>query len=180
MKILKKFVSIIGIIIVFFIIYFLQINFFIWFNISGINPNLFIILILFIGLFIGKKVAIPLGIILGIYLDVLTSKQVGISAIAFALIGFLGGYLDKNFSKDSKITILLMVTGSTIIFETISYIYSCARYNVSAQILGFIRILLIEIIFNVLLTIIIYPLIKSTGSFLEDTFKKKKFLTRYF
>ena len=75
----------------------------------------------------GKNIAIPIGFIIGIYLDILTNKQVGISAIMFVAIGTLGGFFDKNFSKDSKITILLMVAGSTILFETIVYLYTSAR-----------------------------------------------------
>ena len=39
---------------VFLIIYFLQSNFFSWYNIAGIQPNLFIVFILSIGLFLGK------------------------------------------------------------------------------------------------------------------------------
>lgn len=165
---------------IFFIIYFLQINFFNWFNIAGVKPNLFVVLVLCIGLFIGRNVAIPFGFIIGIYLDVLTSSQIGISAIMYAVIGFLGGYFDKNFSKDSKITILLMVAGSTLLFETVVYIYTIARNLVPLQLFGFIKILVIEVLFNILLTIILYPLIRSTGYFLENIFKKKKVLTRYF
>lgn len=177
---LKKVVSILGVILTFFIIYFLQVNFFSWFNIAGVKPNLFIVLILFIGMFLGKNYAIPLGVVFGIYLDILTSKQVGISAIMFSVIGFLGGYLDKNFSKDSKLTILLMTAGATILFETVVYIYICAKNFIPIQLLGFIKILLIEVLFNVLVSIIIYPLIQKTGYFLENSFKKRKILTRYF
>ncbi len=128
----------------------------------------------------GRNIAIPYGFICGIYLDMLTGRQIGISAIVFALIGFLGGYFDKNFSKDSKITILLMVAGCTVLFETIVYLYTIARNQIPLQLLGFIKILLIEVIFNILLTIIFYPIIRKTGYFFENTFKKKKFLTRYF
>lgn len=177
---LKKVLSILGLIIIFFILYFFQINFFSWFNIAGVKPNLFIVLVLFIGLFIGKKVAIPFGFVCGIYLDFLTGKQIGISAIIYSSIGFLGSYFNKDFSKDSKITILLMVVGCTLAFETIVYIYTCARNLVPLQLGGFIKIMLIEIVFNVLLTIILYPLIKKTGYFLESIFKKNKVLTRYF
>lgn len=158
----------------------MQINFFSWFNIAGIKPNLFIVLILFIGLFIGRNVAIPFGFICGIYLDFLTGKQIGISSLMYGAIGFLGGYFDKNFSKDSKITILLMVSGCTVLFETVVYIYTLARNQIPLELFGFIKIILIEILFNVLLTIIIYPLIKFGGYFFENTFKKKKILTRYF
>lgn len=180
MSYLKKTVSIIGIILTFFIIYFLQLNFFSWFNIAGVKPNLFIVLVLCIGLFIGKKIATPYGFVIGLYLDLLTGKQIGISALLFATIGFLGEYLDKNFSKESKITILIMVAGSTFFYETILYIYTIARNSIPLDFLGFLKLLVIEIIFNVLLSIIIYPIIRSTGDFFEQTFRQKKFLTRYF
>ena len=141
---------------------------------------MFVVLILCIGLFIGRNVAIPVGFICGIYLDVLTGKQIGISALMYATIGFLGGYFDKNFSKDSKLTILLMVAGSTVVFETVVYLYNIARNSIPLEILGFGKILLVEVIFNILLTIILYPLIKKVGYFLEGLFKKKSYLTRYF
>lgn len=75
MNYLKKTISIIIVIISFFILYFLQINFFNWFNIAGVKPNLFIVLILSVGLFIGRNIAIPVGFICGIYLDMLAGKQ---------------------------------------------------------------------------------------------------------
>ena len=52
---MKKTIAIISLIIAFFVIYFLQTNFFTWFTINGIMPNLFVILVLFIGLFAGRK-----------------------------------------------------------------------------------------------------------------------------
>ena len=110
----------------------------------------------------------------------LTGRQIGISAIIYAAMGLLGVYFDKNFSKDSKITILLMVAGSTVLFETVNYIYTITRNGIPLQLFGFLKIIILEVIFNVLLTIILYPLIKSVGYSLENIFKKKKILTRYF
>ena len=141
---------------------------------------MFVVLVLCVGLFMGRNVAVPYGFIIGIYLDILTGKQIGISALIYSLIGFLGGYFDKNFSKESKITILLMVAGSTVLFETVVYIYTSVRNLIPLQLFGFIKILLIEVIFNILLTIIFYPIIKKLGYILENIFKKKKVLTRYF
>lgn len=122
----------------------------------------------------------PIGFIIGIYLDVLTGRQIGISALVYAVVGFLGGYFDKTFSKDSKITILLMVAGCTFMYETVVYIYTIARNQIPLQLFGFIKILLIEVLFNVLLTIIFYPLIRKVGYIFEHIFKDKKILTRYF
>ena len=76
-----------------------------------------------------KRFAAVLGFIMGIYLDVLTSKQVGISAIVLTFIGYICGFFDKSFSKESKITIILMVIGSTFVYEVICYIYSSIFQN---------------------------------------------------
>ena len=97
---MKKTLSIILILITFFVIYFLQINLFNWFNIYGVSPNLFIILVLIIGLFIGKKVGLALGIVLGLYIDVVNGKIFGQTALMLGIVGLLGEYLDKSFSKE--------------------------------------------------------------------------------
>ena len=71
---MKNTIIIISAIFIFLITYFLQINFFNWFTIAGVSPNIFIIIILFLGLFAGKRLAVPLGIFLGILIDFFASK----------------------------------------------------------------------------------------------------------
>ncbi|MCI9039196.1 MAG: rod shape-determining protein MreD [Clostridia bacterium] len=177
---MKKFLSIIGLILTFFIIYFLQANFFTWFHIAGVKPNLFIVLILFIGLFMGNKLGFVFGLLLGIYIDLVIGKAVGISGIMLGIVGIVGEYLDKNFSKDSRVTMILMVAGSTAIYEVGQYIFQILRWNIPIELLPFIKILLIEVIFNVVLVIILYSLIQKVGNCLEGLFKSKSVLTRYF
>lgn len=57
--------------VVFVIIYFLQLNFFNWFTIAGVKPNLFIVLILFIGLYSGSKMGAGFGVAFGLLIDIL-------------------------------------------------------------------------------------------------------------
>ena len=173
---MKKAGIIMLIILAFFIIYFLQANFFTWFNIFGIMPNLFVILILFVGLFAGKKI----GLILGILIDLLIGKSIGISGILLGAIGLIAEYCDKNFSKDSKLTIILMVIISTIIYEAGEYAFTIIKDGIQIELLSFAKILLIEILYNSLLIIIIYPLIHKLGYAIENVFKSKTVMTRYF
>ena len=180
MRGMKKVVAVLLIILSFFIIYFLQSNFFTWFTIAKVQPNLFVIFVLLIGLFAGKKLGLVLGIIFGFYLDVVVGRQIGISGIMLGLIGLAGEYLDKNFSKESRITIILMIISSTVVFEVGSYIFSLITLPVIVEILGFLKILLIETLYNVIVTIIIYPIIQKLGHLLEETFKTRNILTRYF
>lgn len=86
---MKKILSIFIIFLVFVFIYFLQSNFFSWFNIAGVKPNLFIILVLFIGLFLGKIYGITWGIVIGLLIDFFISSAIGINAISLAVAGIL-------------------------------------------------------------------------------------------
>ena len=177
---MKKVLAVLFLIISFFVIYFLQSNFFTWFTIAGIQPNLFVIFILFIGLFAGKKLGLIFGILLGFYIDIVIGRRVGITAIILGLIGLIGEILDKNFSKESRVTIMLMMAGSTVIFELGSYIFNVITLDMNLEIVSFIKILLIEVIYNIIIVIIIYPLIQKLGYLLEEVFKTKNILTRYF
>ncbi len=175
---MKKILAIIMLIITFFIIYFLQANFFTWFNIGGVMPNLFVIFVLFIGVFVGKKVGLALGIIFGVYLDIILGNSFYISGILLGLLGLLAELLEKNFSKDSRITIILLIIAGTVLFEVIFYIYKIIVTTKSFEILPFLKILTIEIIFNILITIILYPIIQKIGNILEKLFKN--ITLRYF
>ena len=177
---MKKAISIVILIISFFVLYFLQANFFTWFSIAGVQPNLFVIFILFIGLFAGKKLGLILGVIFGLFLDIVIGRQIGISCIMFGIIGIIGEYFDNNFSKESRITIMLMIIGSTIIYEIGCYAFNIITLDVNFEIISFSKILLIEVLYNVLITIIIYPIMQRLGHNLEEIFKIKNILTRYF
>ena len=53
-------------------------------------------------------------------------------------------------------------------------------FSINVEILAFIKILLIEVIYNVIIIIILYPLMKLTGYEIENEIKGDKILTRYF
>lgn len=179
-KCMKKTIIISLLILTFFIVYFLQANFFSWFTIAGIKPNLFVIFILFVSLFAGMKVGIPFGVISGLFLDIVLGKKIGTFSIMLGIVGVIGGYFDKNFSKESRLTIMLMVIGSTAIFEIGSYIFQIVETSIYVEIMPFLVTLLIEIIYNTILTIILYPMMQKVGYEIEETFKGQKILTRYF
>lgn len=177
---MKRFTINLTLIITAFIIYFLQENFFNWFTIAGIMPNMFVILILFIGLFAGRNKGTIYGLLLGILLDSLVGKKIGVNTIALGLVGLAAGIFAKNFSKDSRITIMLMVAGLTFGYEAIVYFLNYLMLDINIEILVFLKILIIEIIYNIIITIIIYPIIKKFGYYIEYEYKGNKILTKYF
>ena len=121
-----------------------------------------------------------IGIIFGIFIDLWVSKTLGLTSIALAVIGTISGLMDKTFSKDSRLIILLMGGICTIIYEVLLYIMQYVVIGINVEILQFTKILLIEIIYNVIIIIILYPLMKVTGYEIENEIKGDKILTRYF
>lgn len=177
---MKKVIINIILFITFIIIYILQSNLFTWFKIAEVMPNLFIIFVLFIGLYGHKFMGVTYGIVLGLLLDLFIGKKIGITAIMLGVIGVIGMMFDKNFSKDNRMTIIVMVAISTIVFEVGSYILSYFINEIELQIDLFIKILLIEAGYNCMLTIVVYPFIQLFGNKIEDEYKGNKILTRYF
>ena len=143
-------------------------------------PNLFVIFVLFIGLFYSRTAGMTYGIGIGIMLDLFIGRKVGITAIMLGVVGLIGGMFDKNFSKESRITIIIMVVVSTLIYEIGAYLIGCPIYGYELEIVKFIKTLAIEVAYNIIITIILYPLIQKFGYEIEEEYKGNKILTRYF
>ena len=95
--------------------------------------------------------------------------------------GLIGGLLNKGYSKESRIIFMLMVMGITILSETINYTLQIVILNIQPEFVKFMQILIVEAIYNAILTIILYPLIQKTGNFIEDIFKDEtKAFTRFY
>lgn len=129
----------------------------------------------------GRKYGLCFGLCFGFMIDCLIGRNIGITSIMLSIVGLIGGYIDKNFSKDSRITVMMMVAITTIIFEIGQYIiqYFVLSYN-TLEIIELIKMTVIEAIYNIIITIIIYPLIKKYGYYIENNFKESNVLTRYF
>lgn len=177
---MKKTIINVSLILTAILIYILQANFFSWFNIAGIIPNLFVIFILFIGLFGNRTMGTIYGLVVGLFLDFIIGTRAGINSIGLGLIGFLAAIFDKNFSKDSRMTIMVMVVVATVIFEALSYLLNYILLSTNVEIFNFIKILVIEVIYNLMITIIVYPLMQKFGYDMENEYKGNKILTRYF
>ena len=73
-----------------------------------------------------------------------------------------------------------MVVVSTFIYEIGSYIIGCFIFGYDVQVVSFIKILLIEAMYNIIVTIILYPLLQKFGYEIEEEYKGNKILTKYF
>lgn len=77
-------------------------------------------------------------------------------------------------------TIILMTIGVTAIYEIGMYLINYMIISINVEIIPFIKILLIEILYNVIITIILYPILQKAGYYIEESFRGKEILTRYY
>ena len=104
-------------------------------------PNIFVIYVLFVGLFASRTLGTIYGVAVGLTLDLLLGQQIGINAVTLGLVGFLAGVFDKNFSKDSRMTIMIMVFGSTFLIEVLNYLLNYIFLGINLEIVNFLIIL---------------------------------------
>ena len=75
---------------------------------------------------------------------------------------------------------MVMTAATTFVCELISYIFQIIIFKLSIDVFLFAKIVLIELLFNSMIIIIIYPLIEKAGILLERIFTEDKILTRYY
>lgn len=95
----------------------------------------------------------------------------------FCLIGFVATWFDSLWSKDEKISIVIMVFIATFVFEFGSYFLKSVVLEFEMEIKPFFKILAIEELYNVLLTIILFGFIKKIGYKMERKLKRTNMYT---
>ena len=78
------------------------------------------------------------------------------------------------------ITSEVKAVSSTFIYEIGVYIINILLVSGEFEILAFLKILIIEILYNAILTIILYSILQVSGYRIEERFKENRILTRYF
>lgn len=170
---MKRTLTITVFFIVFLLVYFLQTNLFCWYNIAGVEPNVFILLMLFIGLFSGRTYGFVIGIIFGLFLDFFIGKRIGFNGILIGITGIIGGLLSKNYSNGSRLTFIVITAIVTVFIETINSIMQVIIIHSQIIFINYIQIVIIEAIYNSILSIILYPLIQKMGNIVHKVFSEK-------
>jgi len=75
---------------------------------------------------------------------------------------------------------MFMVLSATIIYEVILYILQILICNMEIEIISFLKIIIIETIYNLIITIIIYSGFQRFGNYVQETFTEDKSFIKYF
>jgi len=134
----------------------LQSTFFQAVSFAGIVPNLLIIITSAAGFAGGRKDGMITGFFSGLLLDVFYGNLIGLNALIFLYIGYLNGFGNRVFYPEDVKFPMIFITLSDLACLVLQYIFGFllrARLDMPFY---FINIMLPEVIYTIVVTIILY------------------------
>lgn len=134
---------------------------------ATVIPNLFIIVTSSFGFMRGKRTGMYVGLVCGLFADVFWGDILGFHMLIYMLIGYLNGSFQRLFfDEDIKLPIGLIGASEFIYGLVICFCIHILQGNFAFAD-PLIRIILPELIYTILTTLVLYPLILFINKKLE-------------
>lgn len=150
----------------------LQCSVFQFIEIASIKPNLLLIVTVSFGLMRGRKSGLITGFFCGLCCDLFFESILGFYALVYMWIGYLAGYFYRIFYDDDIKTPLLLVSAADLLYGFCQYFFTFlirGRVNFFFY-LG--RIIIPEMLYTLILTIVTYRLFYAINKKLSKTDKR--------
>lgn len=162
-------------IVVFIIIticYLLQTTLFQTLAFASISPNLMIIIVSSFGFMRGKKEGLFIGFFCGLLLDIFSGSILGLYALLYMYIGYLNGRFRKLFYPEDIKLPMLLIAGSDLAYNLFVYFLLFLfrnRYDIQYY---FLNIMIPELVYTMVITIVLYFIILRVNQRLETIEKR--------
>lgn len=141
-------------------------------SLAGITPNLLIIVTSSFGFMRGKKEGMVVGMISGLFIDVLFNDLIGFYALVYMVLGYLNGFFRKIFFDDDIKLPLILIAASDFIYGNIVCIFMFIMRSKFHYFYYLKSIIIPELIYTILVTIIVYQVILYINKKLEAEEKR--------
>ena len=161
-----------------FICFLLQCTVFRALAFGGSGPNLLIVLTASFGFMRGERTGLLIGFFGGLLVDIFFSEVIGFYALLYMYIGYLNGKFTTIFyPEDIKLPITLILCSDFVYGITCYVILFLLRGRFDFQ-YYLVHIILPEIVYTIVVTLFLYPVILWVNHRLERTEKRseKKFV----
>lgn len=146
----------------------------------NIFPNINLIYFTLIALNTNYKTTYLLSFTLGFFEDYYFSSFFCINIFSYLILGILFNFIKNIFKNDTKINSILNIFIATLIYGSIKYFLNIYLSKGNLEIFEFYKLILLEILINILLVLIIYLPISKIKNLLMNIYKKNNIYTRYF
>lgn len=145
---------------------------------GGIVPNMLIILTASFGFMRGEMTGLIIGFICGLLTDIFFADIIGFYALVYMYIGYANGKFNRLFyPEDIKMPMFLIIC-SDFVYGFVCYIFMFllrGKFHIGYYMM---HIIIPEIVYTLIITIFLYPIILKINYRLESKEKRsaKKFV----
>ncbi len=140
--------------------------------VAKISPNLMVILTAAFGFMRGRKEGMFVGFFAGLLIDLFYGNFIGLYALIYMYIGYLNGFFNKIFyPEDVKLPMLLISLSDVVCNFVVYFLFFALRGNFELP-YYFIHIIVPELIYTILVTIVMYFIILKINKHLEKVEKR--------
>ena len=145
---------------------------------GGIVPNLLIVLTAAFGFMRGERTGLLVGFFCGLLADIFFGNVLGLNAMIYMYIGYFNGKFNRIFFPDDIKLPLLLIFLSDLAYGFLYYVtlfLMRGRFQLDYY---FLHVILPEIVYTLLMTLLLYPLILRINRGLENSEQRsdKKFV----
>lgn len=152
--------------------YLLQCTVFSSLELAGIKPNLLIIVTASFGFMRGSREGVLVGFVSGLLADIQFGDMIGFYALIYLLVGYINGMFQRlYFDEDIKLPLFLIAI-SEFLYGIIVYFLTYLLRSDFNFLLYLNKIILPELIYTIVITLGLYPLVLFINHKLEAEEKR--------
>ena len=170
---LKKCLTVIYIILFILLIFYLQLFVVDTRELFGTKPNLILITVIVVSLWYGTYTGTIFAFIIGFLCDLIFGSTTGMFTVAYTITGAITGFINYNYRKENKMSLVYVTLIFTGIFELIQYIEYLMITHVYSNFLFFLKQVIVSSILNTIIVFIIYGVVYKIVDKFESNLRKQ-------
>lgn len=134
----------------------------------GTKPNLILISVIVVSLWFGLYTGSIFSFLIGMLTDILFGNTYGVFTLSYTITGMVIGFLNYNYRKENKFSLVYVTLISVAIFEFIQYIEYIIITSSHSSILYLLKQIFMSSVLNIIIVYVIYELIYKIAKKVDD------------
>ena len=139
---------------------------------ASITPNLLIVVTASFGFMRGKKEGMLVGFLSGLIIDVLFGDLIGFYALIYMVLGYVNGFFKRIFYPDDIKLPLILISASDFVLGNLVFVFLFVMRSKFDYWYYLGHIIIPELIYTVLVTLVLYQIILHLNQALEEEKKR--------
>lgn len=142
-------------------------------SLADVVPNLLLIVTVASGYMRGRVEGMVTGLFCGLLVDFTSGGVIGLCALFYLIVGYINGLCNKIYYRDDFTIPIILVAVSDFIYSFLYYTFEYLLRGKTDLFFYFRRIMLPQMVYTVLVSVLLYKLLHSLNVFLERLEKKE-------